>query len=460
MRQLLLTGIVLILAATGIAFPFVGLCGYVWFSLMRPDILAWVEERSWYSMALAIATLLGSIRYVFDLPHRILLNRLVWPLLALQAPILASVFTAKIVDLSMQPYNQYVRMLLVLFLIPLLVKGKQELKIVWVVMAVSVALLGGKMGIYGLLVGGAYFAQGHGGMMADNNTLALAMAMSTPLCWYGRTFYRNRIWKIAAIAMFFGTIAAVVMTRSRGAALATAVGMLWIVFRSRRKVLTLAVLAVMSVPALYLTWDRFSERMSTIRDPISEVSANSRLVYSRAALRLAADYPMFGVGFGMNNQRMLITQYLPQEYGYRELVVHNTYLQMLTDSGVFALFLYVVMVFGTIWWLGKSAGRMKRLRTGLEDIPYGLQGSLIVFAVGSLFLSRTLFDYMYMIILTSAAWYRIEQQELSEAETTPARVPEPGPDLAADPAPAVAAGAPSRQSRLARELELWNKSVD
>jgi probable O-glycosylation ligase (exosortase A-associated) len=460
MRQLLLTLIVLALSATGLAEPFIGLCGYIWFSLMRPDVLAWIEERSWFSMALAISTLLGGLRHVGLWPYQVLQNPLIWPVFALQAPILGSVLLAQIPELSMPYYNQYVRMLIVLLMIPILVTGKREIRILCAVMAVSVALLGAKMGIYGLVAGGVHFAQGHGGMMSDNNTLALALAMSIPLCWYGRTFYKNTIWKLSALGLFFGTIACVVMTRSRGAAVATAVCMLMIVLRSKRKVLTLVALVLMSLPGIYLTWDRFAERMATVKDPVAEASANSRIIYAGAALRLAADYPLFGVGFGMENEQRVITRYLPNDYLLRSLVIHNTYLQMLTDSGIPALAVYAVMLGGTVWWLGRSARRLKRLRPGqgLENIPYALQGAMVVFMVGSTFLSRTFFDFVYMIIFTAAAWYRIEQRELSEQPVvdTPAGEEQPEAAPAVEPVP-VAAGAPPppRQSRLARERALW-----
>src|SRR5574339_169589 len=87
MRQILLILIVLGLSATGLAVPFIGLCGYIWFGLMRPDVLAWIEERTWFSMMLALSTLVGGLRHIALWPYQVLQNPLVWPVIALQAPI-------------------------------------------------------------------------------------------------------------------------------------------------------------------------------------------------------------------------------------------------------------------------------------------------------------------------------------------------------------------------------------
>jgi O-antigen ligase len=97
-------------------------------------------------------------------------------------------------------------------------------------------------------------------------------------------------------------------------------------------------------------------------------------------------------------------------------VIHNTYLQMLTDSGVFAFGLYIVLLFGTIFWLGRSAKRMWLLDPQLAHVPMALQAALITFAVGSTFLSRVNFDLTYYLLTAAAAWLPIERQRFRRAE--------------------------------------------
>jgi O-antigen ligase len=119
-------------------------------------------------------------------------------------------------------------------------------------------------------------------------------------------------------------------------------------------------------------------------------------------------------------------------------VVHNTYLQMLTDSGVFAFAIYVVLLWGTTWWLGRSAKRMREFDPKLAAVPLALRASLVAFAIGSTFLSRVQFDLTYFVLMAAAAWMPIEHQRLLEiAEQLEDEEDEADlPDSEADPAAA------------------------
>jgi O-antigen ligase len=94
-----------------------------------------------------------------------------------------------------------------------------------------------------------------------------------------------------------------------------------------------------------------------------------------------------------------------------EHVAHNTYVQVLADSGLFAEIVYLGLLFGTTIWLGRSAKRCRKIRPGLEAYPLGLQTSLVAFIVGSTFLSRVTFDFYYVLIMMAASWYLVEKSE-------------------------------------------------
>jgi O-antigen ligase len=95
------------------------------------------------------------------------------------------------------------------------------------------------------------------------------------------------------------------------------------------------------------------------------------------------DRPILGVGFGSTNFQSLLPQYLG--------VVHTTYLQILVDSGLIVFMIYIVLLGGTIFWLGRSASRMRKTHPHLEPYPMALQGAILAFAVGSVFLSPSTF---------------------------------------------------------------------
>src|SRR3989442_2729566 len=123
MREIVLIVVVTVLSLVALFRPRVGLYGYGWFALMRPDALAWSEGRYPYSLALAAATLAGSVRFQPGLGEW-LVNPFVLLLLALQIPIVLSAVFALNPALCYDPLDLYIRVIVMALLIPLLVKSE------------------------------------------------------------------------------------------------------------------------------------------------------------------------------------------------------------------------------------------------------------------------------------------------------------------------------------------------
>jgi O-antigen ligase len=58
------------------------------------------------------------------------------------------------------------------------------------------------------------------------------------------------------------------------------------------------------------------------------------------------------------------------------LNIYNTYLQVLVDSGLFAALLYVMLLFGAIFWPWRSALRARQYYPDLAPIPLWVQTAL------------------------------------------------------------------------------------
>jgi hypothetical protein len=82
-------------------------------------------------------------------------------------------------------------------------------------------------------------------------------------------------------------------------------------------------------------------------------------------------------------------------------------MQLLSDTGLMGFIPYMLLLFGSIWWLGRSARQTKRLHPGLEVYPRGIQVSLAACSLGTFFLSRVDFDLTYMILMCGAAWWSL-----------------------------------------------------
>ncbi len=417
--------------------PVLGLYGYYWFAMMRPDILAWAGPNR-YSLYLALATLFSNVpRIVRNLPL-LLLNPLLRNLLLFLLVVTISVIVAVYPTLCVDRYTLFLRVFIMAIVIPLILETREQLRWFYLVVAGSLGLLGTKFGIYGLLRGGAYYTVGFGGLLSDNNTMALAFAMAVPLCWYGRLLAPWKWMKTGMVAAAFATLAAVAFTHSRGGILAVGAGLLLITVSEKRKWLALGLLGAASTVAAVLVWDSLVNRMSTLKDPHAEASAKSRIILAQTAPKIWLDYPLFGVGFTETNQQRLIFKYVPPEYSveYAGKVLHNNWLQILVDSGIFAFLIYC-WVLGSATWRMWREGR-RRLAAGQTEeaaIPNGIFTALGVFVVGSTFLSRTTFDLYYVLICMTAAWIEIEKRHA-------AQVLQPAESLPEQPPPALAHAAP------------------
>ncbi len=447
-RYLIVVSIVAGLCVLSPFRPVLGLYGYYWFAMMRPDLLAWAGPNR-YSFILAAVTLGSNLpAMIRNLPTAVT-NPLLRNLLLFLLVITISVVTAVDPTLCVERYTLFLRVFLMAFVIPLILTGRNELKWFFVVLSGSLGLLGAKYGLYGVLHGGAAFLQGYGGLLSDNNTMALAFAMAVPMCWYSRLLVPWKWARLGFIGASLLCLAAVIFTHSRGGILATGAGLLLIAISEKRKLLAGAVLAAAAAGVSYLVWDSIVTRMSTIRDPLNEASARSRIILAQSAPKMWMDYPFFGVGFTETNQQRLIFKYVPPEYSveYAGKVLHNNWLQILVDSGIFAFLLYV-------WMLVSAISRMWRAGRALDKlgdssgaaIPHAIFASLGTFVVGATFLSRTTFDLYYVLICVAAAWMEIEKRaDAAAVRQAPAAVLEPPPPahLVSSPAPGAAPATPA-----------------
>ncbi len=395
--------------------PIIGLYGYYWFAMMRPDILAWAGPNR-YSLFIALSALLSNFpRILRNLPS-LVVNSALRNLVLFFLVVTISVIAAVDPSLCTDRYVMFSRMLVMALVIPLIIENLTELKWFFVVVAGSLGLLGTKFGLWGLLRGGVVVSQGYGGMLSDNNTMALAFAMSVPICWFARLLVPWRWARLAFIGMSLCSVAAVVFTHSRGGVLSVAMAMLVIMLSERRKALTLGILAVGGLLIGFLVWDSLTKRMSTIENPMADASARNRIVMLQAAPKLWMDYPLFGVGFTESNQQRLLFKYVDPKYAANciGLVLHNTWAQVLVDTGIFGFLLYMWLLVTTGLRSWRHARRTEREgRTDEAAILYAIACSLATFLVGATFLSRTGFDLFYALVCTYAAWVEVNRRAQS-----------------------------------------------
>src|SRR5579863_7275227 len=200
MREVILIVLVCGLAAVALWRPRVGLYSYIWFALMRPDYFAWASGSFPFSPLLAISTLVGSLRY-FQRYVVVLQHPLSRTLILFQLPIVVSVILAFIPSLTYAPFFEFERIVLMSLMIPVLIETREQLRQLFLVMALSLGAVGLKFGLWGLMVGGVSFTDGYAGL--DNNGLALALVIAFPLCWYVRSQLESKWLRLLLLLMMF-----------------------------------------------------------------------------------------------------------------------------------------------------------------------------------------------------------------------------------------------------------------
>ena len=410
-REGLLIPVALLICAAALVRPRFGLYGYIWFALLRPDVLAWSYGERPYSLAIAVCLLVGSLAHLPSI-GRVFRSPISVGLQILVVIITFSAFAAVVPALAIPELNLYLRIIVVALLIPLLVTTADHVRELLVVMAVSLGLLGAKYGLFAVIHGGVTFAHGYGGFMSDNNAMALAFAMSVPLCWHLYSAYKPPLYSVGMALMAALTVVAILMTHSRGASLALAPALLLMVWRSKHRVVAAAVIGGAAVIGSLLVSAAFFSRWEFATSGELDASARSRVEQIQGAVKMWTDYPLLGVGFGTKNWLAMSSQYMGRENTH---VVHNSYIQMLVDSGIFAFVLFVGLIAFTILWLHSAARRAGESNPSLRDSAYAIQTSLIVYAVGSMTLGRIEFDLFYFLLMAAAS-LQLVMQESQPAE--------------------------------------------
>jgi probable O-glycosylation ligase (exosortase A-associated) len=425
MRDSLLLVIVIAISAVALFRPRIGVLGYVWYALMRPDVLAWVGDERQYSAVIAAATLIGTIPTVWRAAF-LFRNPVILGLLTLSAAFTASGFTALDPTLSDWPLREFWKMMIVLLLVPLWIQTREHFRWLFLLIGVSLGIHGLRFGAYGLVNGGVRFGGGYGGSFDGNNELAMALVMALPFCWYATQLSETKKFRLMFAAMVIGCIAATVMTFSRAAAIGLAVVLLLLLKNAKRKVVIgLAMMAVVG-PAVYMVRDEYFQRLGTMSAPTEEASANARLTYWSVAGKMWQDHPVLGVGFGQQNEQAILDSYV----GYdTHQVMHNTFLQVLVDTGAIGFFVFLSLLLGTIAGLAKSASHAsKRNDPAGRMYAAGIAISLVGFAICGFFGSRERYDFLYILLVTAAAWYEVRRTERLESAEAPEHLAAAGSD--------------------------------
>jgi len=175
----------------------------------------------------------------------------------------------------------------------------------------------------------------------------------------------------------------------------------------------------------------YYERIASIGHYQQDASAMGRINAWKASFYMANDYPITGVG--LDNFMSLFQFYAPDPEDIH--VAHNTYLQMLAETGYPGLLIYLVLLGVTFWTLETARRKAKFLRIPwAQDGARYITASLLGFMVGATFLNRAHFDLTYHLMFLAASLKRVLgwEEEAARAAARAAADPEAAAPAAAE----------------------------
>ena len=269
-------------------------------------------------------------------------------------------------------------------------------QLLWVI-ALSIGYYSVKGGIFTILTGGGFKVFGPmGTFIEDNNALAVAVLMVIPILIFLRQC-ANKTWIRHGLLFAIVTSAfTVVGSQSRGAFLAiiAVAGLYWL--KSKGKVVTGIIIAVLGLVLLAFMPESWHKRMDTINTYEQDPSAMGRLNAWEYAYN-AANHNIVGLGFE-SWSAPTFAMYAPNPADVH--AAHSIYFCVLADHGWIGLLLYLAVFFMAWRRLSSIVKRTSQVSSliEIENLAKMMQVSLLAYLVGGAFLSLSYFDLPWHLV--------------------------------------------------------------
>jgi probable O-glycosylation ligase (exosortase A-associated) len=412
--------------------PVIGIFLFTWISLMNPHRLTYGFAFSFpFAAIIAGVTMIGM--FATREPKKLPMTPLVVVLILFMTWMTLTGFGALEQDFAWAEWNRVSKTILMILITIAVIHRVEDIKnFAWVV-GLSLGFYGFKGGLFTLLTGGTSRVLGpEGTYIGDNNDLALALVMTTPLVWYLVSQAPNKWLRYGLIALTVLTLAAAAGSYSRGALLAGGAMLVFLWLKSANKART-GVVLLLAVPLVFVLMpEQWFARMDSIGEYKQDGSALGRINSWHMAFNVASKNLMGG-GFRCFTPDVFRV-YAPDPLNVH--APHSIYFQVLGEHGFVGLALYLVFLF--LAW--RTGSRVLRFCKGKSELQWAsnlaamCQVSLVGYMVGGAFLSLAYFDLLYDIV----AIMLLLEKVLMRNPPTPAIAN--GPVSALTPAEPVAPG--------------------
>lgn len=406
MRDYPLIAITLICCIFAVRRPVYGIVAYIAYSLLAPHDLTWGFARTFpHVLVIAICTIIGFVAWPES--KRLPNEREVTFIFALWFIFAFSTIFAISSDNAIERLIYVSKVFLMTFLAMAIMNSQKRLNLLLQAIALSLGLIGVKIGLHVLRTGGQEAVYGPAlSFLEANNSLGMALALNVPLLVFlskyeTRRWLKRSMWLMIALAY-----PAVVGTFSRGAwvALAAATGLM--ALRSKHKILIIVLCAfvVMLTPVWLpmVVSEQLSGRYDTLVNYEDDHSAQSRFWNWTFCGKVASAHPLEGGGFDYYSKdayRIYYPEFL-EAFPGQVWSCHSTWLTILSEHGIPGFLVWILLIgscFVSLWKL-KAQGDKNPQLPWISDYAEMLQVSLVAYCVAGTFIDIAYFEVLYLLI--------------------------------------------------------------
>jgi probable O-glycosylation ligase (exosortase A-associated) len=307
--------------------------------------------------------------------------------------------------------TRFSKILLLIYVTVSLIKTKQDLRWLMLIIALSIGFYSLKGAVWGIRGGSGWVQGPPGTFFAANNEMGLVINMVWPFFLFVAQNEKNKWLKYLLWCFFWVSPLTIILTKSRGAALAMAVTGFFLIMRVKKKFVLLIVgclILFASIPFIPPEW---YARMETIQTYEEDGSAMGRINAWHAAWNMAVDRPLTGGGL-RSFVPGVFWRYAPNPDDYHD--VHSIYFEVLGELGFPGIIIFLSLIATVLLRLVRIKKISKIIPGGEVYVSYSnaLFLGLIAYLVNGLFLGLAYFDLFYQYVGIVVSMQVIMSKEL------------------------------------------------
>jgi probable O-glycosylation ligase (exosortase A-associated) len=270
-----------------------------------------------------------------------------------------------------------------------------------------------------------------GSFLGDGNDFSLTLNIALPVGLFFVFHAQTKLRRVLAMVCCGLLVLGIIGVVSRGGILGMAAILFYYVIRSRRFALGITLIVAVVLLTSVFASSLFYERMGTLKDYAQEDSAMGRVYAWKAAVNMAKDKPLTGVGpghFGISYFDYRVDENI------KMISPHSFYFQLLGEMGFPGILVYLGLLYTAFRANSKYAQKARDAPEigRLGHLFLFLNLSWVAYLVAGAFLSTAYYPHVFVLAGLTVAAGRCFDSRVESARTNETPDPDPGARLNRD----------------------------